>query len=359
MNNGKGESRRASVPAPPLDRSRLSVIVPIYNEEETLSELEARLPSAVECLGFEDLEFILVSDGSHDASESIICEMVERDPRFRGVFLTRNFGHQAAVSTGLNYARGSVVVIIDGDLQDPPEVIPELVDALERGADVAYAVREKRKENIFKRFAYFAFYRLLSGISSIDIPLDTGDFCCMRRRVVDAMLTLPERNRFVRGLRAWVGFKQVGVTYERAARFAGTPKYTLRKLFALAYDGLFSFTRMPVRVIQAIGLVLSTVSLLIAVGYLLTYLIAPERFPRGFASLIISIWFFGGVQLLCLGIVGEYVIRTHDEGKGRPSALVREVIEQEDSESMDHRSAPEKRANALLARSAPGESHAS
>jgi polyisoprenyl-phosphate glycosyltransferase len=313
--------------APPLDHSLLSVIVPIYNEEDTLAELESRLPPAVADLGFGALEFILVSDGSRDRSEEIICEIVRRDPRFRGVFLTRNFGHQAAVSTGLTYARGSVVAIIDGDLQDPPEVIPELVETLERGADVAYAVREKRKENVLKRSAYSLFYRLLGAISSIDIPLDTGDFCCMRRRVVDAMLALPERNRFVRGLRAWVGFRQVGVAYERAARFAGAPKYTLRKLLALAYDGLFSFTNLPVRAIQAIGFILSVASLLIALNYLIWYFIAPERFPQGFASLIISIWFFGGVQLFCLGIVGEYVVRTHDEGKGRPSALVREVVE--------------------------------
>ncbi len=318
---------RPAMPAAPLDRSMLSVIVPLYNEEDTLAELESRLPPAVAGLGFQALEFLLVSDGSLDRSEPIICEMVERDPRFRGVFLTRNFGHQAAISTGLTHARGSVVTIIDGDLQDPPEVIPKLVQALEQGADVAYAVRERRQENIFKRFAYFLFYRLLGGISSIDIPLDVGDFCCMRRRVVQAMLALPERNRFVRGLRAWVGFKQVGVGYERGARFAGTPKYTLRKLLTLAYDGLFSFTSLPVRVIQAAGFILSIVSLFIAVGYFVLYLVAPERFPQGFASLIISIWFFGGVQLLCLGIVGEYVIRTHDEGKGRPSAIVREIVE--------------------------------
>lgn len=222
--------------------------------------------------------------------------------------------------------RGSVVAIIDGDLQDPPEAIAALVEALAGGADVAYGVRGKRKENTLKRSAYFTFYRLLRSISAIDIPLDTGDFCCMRRRVVDAMLVLPERNRFVRGLRAWVGYTQVGVEYERAARFAGAPKYTLRKLLALAYDGLFSFTSLPVRFIQIVGFSLSLLAILIAITYFVWYLIAPEQFPRGFASLIISIWFFAGVQLLCLGIVGEYVVRTCDEGRGRPVALVREVI---------------------------------
>jgi polyisoprenyl-phosphate glycosyltransferase len=309
-----------------LDRSLLSVIVPIYNEQDTLAELERRLPKALSGLGFDALEFVLVSDGSVDRSEAIICEMVRRDPRFRGIFLTRNFGHQAAISIGMCHAEGSVIAIIDGDLQDPPEAIAALVQALAQGADVAYGVRRKRRENVLKKSAYFTFYRLLRTVSAIDIPLDSGDFCCLRRRVVDAMLTLPERNRFVRGLRAWVGYTQVGVEYERAARFAGAPKYTIWKLLALAYDGLFSFTRLPIRFIQMIGFLLSSLAIMVAVGYFAWYLIAPDQFPRGFASLIISIWLFAGVQLFCLGVVGEYVLRTCEEGRGRPVALVREIV---------------------------------
>jgi dolichol-phosphate mannosyltransferase len=309
-----------------LDKSLLSVIVPIYNEQDTLPELERRLPKALSNLGFDALEFLLVSDGSVDRSEAIIREMVARDRRFRGIFLTRNFGHQAAISIGLSQANGSVIAIIDGDLQDPPEAITALVQALAEGADVAYGVRGKRKENFLKQSAYFMFYRLLRSISAIDIPLDTGDFCCLRRRVVDAMLTLPEHNRFVRGLRAWVGYTQVGVEYERAARFAGAPKYTLGKLLVLAYDGLFSFTSLPIRFIQMAGFLLSVVAIMVAVGYFVWFLIAPEQFPRGFASLIISIWFFAGIQLFCLGVVGEYVLRTCEEGRGRPVALVREVV---------------------------------
>ena len=328
MTAAMGSESRSDATEP--DRSLLSVIVPIYNEEDTLPELERRLPTAVAGLGFRALEFLLVSDGSVDRSEEIIRQIVTRDGRFRGIFLTRNFGHQAAVSTGLAQARGSVVAIIDGDLQDPPEAIAALVEALAGGADVAYGIRGTREENTLKRSAYFTFYRLLRSIAAIDIPLDAGDFCCMRRRVVDAMLVLPERNRFVRGLRAWVGYTQVGVEYERAARFAGAPKYTLRKLLALAYDGLFSFTSLPVRFIQIVGFSLSLLAILIAITYFVWYLIAPEQFPRGFASLIISIWFFAGVQLLCLGIIGEYVVRTCDEGRGRPVALVREVVGQTD-----------------------------
>ena len=308
-----------------LDRSLLSVVVPIYNEQDILPELECRLPTAVSGLGFDALEFVLVSDGSVDLSEPIIREIVARDPRFRGIFLgaisaTRPQSRRACRT------RGSVIAIIDGDLQDPPEAIVVLVRGLADGADVAYGVRGKRKENIVKRTAYFAFYRMLRSISAIDIPLDTGDFCAMRRRVVDAMLTLPESNRFVRGLRAWVGYNQVGVEYERAARYAGAPKYTFWKLLGLAYDGLFSFTRLPIRFIQMAGFVLSVVAIVVALTYLVWYLIAPEQFPRGFASLIISIWFFAGIQLFCLGVVGEYVLRACEEGRKRPVAVVREVV---------------------------------
>jgi polyisoprenyl-phosphate glycosyltransferase len=309
-----------------LDRSLLSIIVPIFNEQETLPELKRRLPAALACLGFDALEILLVSDGSDDRSEAIIRDIVAVDRRFRGIFLTRNFGHQAAISIGLSHARGSVIAIIDGDLQDPPEAIVGLVDALEHGADVAYGVRRRRTENLVKHSAYLTFYRLLRSISAIDIPLDAGDFCCLRRRVVDSMLSLPERKRFLRGLRAWVGYTQVGVEYDRAARFAGIPKYTLRKLLGLAYDGLFSFSALPIRFIQVGGFLLSIAAIAVAFGYLGWYLIAPERFPRGFASLIISIWFFAGVQLLCLGVVGEYVVRACEEGRGRPVALVREVV---------------------------------
>ncbi len=320
-----------------LDKSMLSVIVPVFNEEANLPELERRLPEALEGLGFRSLEFLLVSDGSRDGSENMICEIVERDARFLGVFLTRNFGHQAAVSIGMSHASGSVIAIIDADLQDPPESIGSLVEALEQGNDVAYGVRRNRKEGVFKRWAYFLFYRLLRFVSMIDVPLDSGDFCCMRRRVAAAMLALPERNRFLRGLRAWVGFKQAGVRYDRAARFAGAPKYTLSKNLALAYDGLFSFTKLPVRFIQVAGFILSFFAIVVAIGYLCWYLVAPADFPRGFASLIISIWFFAGIQMLCLGIVGEYVVRTCDEGRGRPVALVREIVRNDELDLLSQR----------------------
>ena len=311
-----------------LDRTRLSVIVPILDEQETLPELAARLVGLAAVSGFADHEFVLVSDGSTDRTEPMIRDLAARDRRFRGIFLSRNFGHQAAVSVGLAHARGSAVAVIDADLQDPPEAIIDLIAALDRGADVAYGVRTLRKEGAAKRAAYFTFYRLLGALAAIEIPADAGDFSCLRRPVVDAMLSLPEGNRFVRGIRSWVGFNQVGVPYERAARAGGQPKYSLRKLLGLAYDGLFSFTRLPIRLIQGLGFVVSTAAILVAFGYVAWYFIAPGRFPAGFASLIISIWFFAGVQLLCLGFVGEYVIRTYEETRSRPVAVVREVVEE-------------------------------
>jgi dolichol-phosphate mannosyltransferase len=252
--------------------------------------------------------------------------MIEEDSLFKGILLSRNFGHQAAVSTGLAEARGSVIAVIDGDLQDPPEAIPLLVRALESGADAAYGVRRARKEGVFKRMAYAAFYRLLKAVSDIDIPLDAGDFACMTRNVVDAMLEMPERNRFLRGLRAWVGYRQVGVEYERAARFAGQPKYTLRKLFGLAYDGFFSFSRAPIRAMQFLGFGVSFSAISLALVYILWYLVASNRFPSGFATLTISIWFLAGVQLLFMGLLGEYVARACDEARRRPVALVREIV---------------------------------
>lgn len=306
----------------------LSIIVPVFNEEENLPELRRRIAAFVASSGFAMAEVLLISDGSRDRSEEIIARIVEEDPLFVGLFLTRNFGHQAAVSLGLEQARGDIVAIIDGDLQDPPEAIGLLLKAIRSGADVAYGVRTARKENVIKRTAYFAFYRLLKRVSSIDIPLDTGDFCVMRRCVVNDMLRLPERQRFVRGLRAWVGYTQVGVTYERAARFAGAPKYTLRKLIALAYDGLFSFSGVPVRAMQFLGFAISGLAFITAAAYLLIAMLSPHRdWPVGWPTVVISIWLLAGVQLLFLGIVGEYVYRTFDESRRRPPALLRQRLE--------------------------------
>ncbi len=309
-----------------MQRTSLSIVVPVFNEEENLVVLRARLSTVLKKLGFQSVEVLLVSDGSVDRSEQLISEFAQEDPLFKGIFLTRNYGHQAAVSMGLSQCAGDIVAVMDGDLQDPPEAIEPLLAAVEAGADVAYGVRQARKENIFKRAAYASFYRILKRVSSIDIPLDSGDFCVMRRSVVEAMLRLPERARFVRGMRAWVGYRQVGVPYERAARFAGAPKNTLWKLLGVAYDGLFSFSALPVRVMQVLGVVISGLSSLTAVAYLVWALLLKGAAPSGFTILALSLWFLGGVQILFLGLVGEYVHRTLNEARSRPIALIRQVV---------------------------------
>ena len=311
-------------------RSLLSIVVPVYNEQENLEEMRRQLCGVIDKLDVDAAEVLFVSDGSTDGTEALVESFVRNDARIKGIFLTRNFGHQAAVSVGIDAALGSVVAVIDGDLQDPPEVLPALLEAIDQGADVAFGVRRHRKEGPFKRAAYWLFYRVLHSISSTEIPLDAGDFCCMTRRVVDAMKRLPETRRFVRGLRAWVGYKQVGVEYDRDQRYAGSPKYTPVKLFALAYDGLFAFSSAPVKMLQVLGFVAALVAAVVALVYLVLAVIVET--PRGFPTLMVSIWFLAGVQLLSLGLLGEYVHRTYEESRRRPSALVRKVACQQ----LDH-----------------------
>lgn len=311
----------------------VSIVVPVFNETENLNELHERLVLLLTEDRFRQSEVVFVSDGSTDGTEEVLEAIVAADARFSAIFLTRNFGHQAAVSVGLRHAMGELVVVIDGDLQDPPEVIPRLVDAIDNGVDVAFGVRRNRKESLLKRVAYKLFYRLLKLAASIDIPLDSGDFCCMRRDVVDHLNRLPERNRFIRGLRAWIGYRQVGVEYERAARFAGEPKYTIRKLIGLTYDGLFSFSTVPIRIMQVLGFLVSATAILVAGIYFIWYFVSSRNWPPGFATLTISIWFLGGIQLFFLGVIGEYVTRAFDETRARPVALVRQIRRNQTADS--------------------------
>jgi len=310
-----------------LDQSCLTIIVPIYNEESNLAELQSRIEKQCTLLNFQNYEVLLISDGSTDQSETIISRLVKKNSIFKGILLTRNFGHQQTISCGLKEATGSVICILDGDLQDPPEVIFDLVAALEKGADVAFGIRQKRKESILKRAIYSSFYRFLQRIASYDIPLDSGDFCCMRRRVVNAMLRLPEKNRFLRGIRAWVGYRQVGVPYERHKRFKGTPKLNVFKLIKLAYDGIFTSSSLPIKLMQFVGFCISSLALLIAFGYLFLYFVKPEKFPPGgWTTLVISIWFLGGIQMFFLGLIGEYVFRSFDESRNRPTYLIKQIL---------------------------------
>lgn len=303
-------------------RPTISIILPVYNERENLPELKERLtPILEECAGG-SFEVLFVDDGSRDGSDLIIDGFHDRDPRFKAIHFSRNFGHQAALQAGLDAALGDAIGLMDADLQDPPELLEKFIEHWRQGYDVVYAVRKKRKEAIWKRAAYAAFYRTMKAISEIDVPLDAGDFCLMDRRVVDTLVSLRERNRFLRGLRSWVGFKQIGVEYERDARHAGEPKYTLRKLVGLALSGYIGFSAAPLRIATGLGLVAALAGFLVALWTIYTKL-AGIYSPRGWVSTIAVIMFIGGVQLLMLGVIGEYLSRVYDEVRQRPLYIVR------------------------------------
>lgn len=319
----------ASQPAGPVAaglslRPVLSVVIPVYDEEDNLPLLYARLMETLQAVE-PDYEIIFVNDGSHDRSPAILSELAEQDCRLVVVDLARNFGHQVAISAGIDYARGQAVIIMDADLQDPPEVLPAFIARWREGHDVVYAIREKRKEGWLKNTAYALFYRLLQRIASIQIPLDAGDFCIMDRRVVDLLVAMPERNRFVRGIRSWVGLDQVGLAYERQARYSGRPKYTFSRLLYLALDGLISFSYIPLRAISILGFGVSFVSMLLAVSYTLQRLTRGLT-PPGFATTIVAIFFLAGIQLITIGVIGEYVGRIFEEVKRRPLYVVRKVV---------------------------------
>jgi dolichol-phosphate mannosyltransferase len=300
----------------------ISVVVPLFDESETLDELHGRLRATLYGLGL-DHEIVLVDDGSRDGTAERLDALREADPALVVLHLSRNFGHQAAVTAGLDHARGRAVVVLDGDLQDPPELIPRLVDLWREGNDVVYAVRRARKEGPLKRLGYFAFYRLLRAIGDLDIPLDSGDFCLMDRRVVAALRGMPERMRFVRGLRSYVGFRQIGLEYERDARRGGRPKYSYWALLRLAIDGLVSFSGYPLRLVAQLGLA-SAVAALGLIIWVLVDAFYNHTAPRGWASLIAVVLFIGSAQLVALGIIGEYVRLIFLEAKGRPTYVLRE-----------------------------------
>lgn len=301
-------------------RPRISVVIPVFDEQENLRPLHDRLRAVLERLG--SYEIVFVDDGSSDRSAAIALELQRQDPAIKLVRFSRNFGHQAALSAGLDAARGQAVILMDADLQDPPELLPELVAEWERGADVVYAVRRQRDEGFFKRSTAALFYRLLRTVADIEIPVDTGDFCLIDSRVAEVLRQLPERNRFLRGLRSWAGFQQVGVLYDRPARHAGEAKFTLRKMTRLALNGVLAFTSLPLRLASYLGFLTMAggfAYLMLAVGARLT----SGAFPDGWTSLVAIILLVGGAQLLVLGVLGAYVARIYDETKGRPMYILR------------------------------------
>ncbi|MCX8072607.1 MAG: glycosyltransferase family 2 protein [Candidatus Binatia bacterium] len=322
----------------------LSLVVPVLNEEETIPVFYRRAVAALEQTGV-PFEIVFVDDGSQDNTFETARALSQRDPRVKIIRFSRNFGHQTAVTAGLHYAAGAAVAVIDGDLQDPPEFVPRLFEKWKEGYEVVYAVRRSRKENVFKRAAYRLFYRLLRRLSYIDIPLDSGDFAIMDRRVVDQLNAMPERNRFVRGIRAWVGFRQIGLEYDRDARFAGESKYSLSKLFRLAYDGLISYSYVPLRLATQFGFVISAVAFGLILYLLVLRIVYGERLVTGWTSTVVVILFLGGIQLLSLGILGEYVGRIFDEVKRRPLYVVRETVGFERSPHVVEVDAPVRKAS--------------
>jgi dolichol-phosphate mannosyltransferase len=272
------------------------------------------------------VELILVNDGSRDRSLSLLRELHDRDPRVCYISLARNFGHQIAVTAGLNYVRGQAIVVLDADLQDPPELIPDLVEKWKQGYQIVYAQRtQRRQESWRKRLPAYVFYRVMRNLADVDIPMDTGDFCLMDRRVVDVLNTMPERNRYIRGLRSWVGLSQTSISFERDPRFAGEVKYTFRKSLSLAANGLVTFSRVPLRLSTYVGLAAAAVALLMAILVLYWRIVAPHSPLTGFAAILIAMFFLGAVQLVSIGILGEYVGRIYEEVKGRPLYVLSEV----------------------------------
>jgi glycosyltransferase involved in cell wall biosynthesis len=308
-----------------LKTPQISIVAPLYNESESFPLLVKRINTLMDSSPLA-IEVVLIDDGSKDDTALKIRQLALTDERYHGVFLSRNHGHQLALTAGISAARGTeALFVIDGDLQDPPELLPEFYKLLQDGNDVVYAVRKKRKEGIIKKTGYHLFYRILRSISYVEIPLDSGDFALISRRVVNVLNKMPEESRYLRGMRSWIGFKQVGYEYERDARAAGESKYSFKQLFQLAYNGIFNFSEFPVKFMSRVGVTAILISLL----YFLTVVIKKMFFTHvieGFTSLLFVIILFSGVQLLALGIIGEYVLRIFFQSKNRPLFIIKEEI---------------------------------
>ncbi len=303
----------------------ISIAIPVFNESAVLSTLVDRLTSTLSGLDIPSQQVVIVDDGSTDDTADQLREIVDRDPRFEAILLSRNFGHQAALSAALDRVTGDVTIVMDADLQDDPDLIPAMLAKYRDGCDVVYAVRKTRQESLWLRMAYRVFYRTLSALSNTALPVDAGDFSLMSRRVVRAIQTSPERLRYLRGLRAWVGFRQCGLEVDRLERHAGTSKYSKSKLVKLALDGIFAFSIIPLRMATILGAVAVMISLAWA-AFVLYAKLFLDRSPQGFSSVIITIVFLSGANLFFLGVIGEYVGRTYEESKGRPLYVVDEVV---------------------------------
>lgn len=314
---------------------KYSFIVPIYNEAENILEMYRRISQVMSQMDGK-VELCFVNDGSRDLSLKIISELHQKDSRVVYLSLARNFGHQIAVTAGLNFVRGDVTVILDADLQDPPELITEMVELWKQGYHIVYAQRIKRsQESWLKRLTAYAFYRILQRLADVNIPTDTGDFCLLDRQVVNVINKMPERNRYIRGLRSWVGFNQTAIRFERDPRFAGDPKYTFGKSFTLAINGIVSFSKVPLRISTYLGLLAAFVSLLMCLLVLYWRIFIPNSPLTGVTIILMAVFFLGAVQLISIGILGEYIGRIYEEVKQRPLYVLSEVAGFEEESELD------------------------
>jgi dolichol-phosphate mannosyltransferase len=305
--------------------TRLSVGIPIYNEQEVLPELVRRLQGVLDAIPGGPHEMVFVDDGSTDDSRRLLTQAARQDRRIRVISLSRNFGHQAALGAAIDFARGDALVLMDGDLQDEPEVIPDLVRHHEAGADVVHARRASRSEGVFRRIAYKTYYRLVAALAEVPMPPDSGDFSLMGARVLTALRRLPERQRYLRGLRAWVGFRQVSVDVQRGPRAGGKPKYTTWRLVQLALDGICSFSIVPLRAATLTGV--ATIVLTVAFALYAVYQrLVVGAVPTGFTASLVVMTLLSGVELLFLGVIGEYLGRIYTETKRRPTYLVADIV---------------------------------
>ncbi|HEY4391131.1 MAG TPA: glycosyltransferase family 2 protein [Paenibacillus sp.] len=309
-----------------MDNKCISVVIPAYNEEEVIRQCYDKLSDVMLDTSY-DYELVFVNDGSKDRTVGILDDLARIDEHVRIVNFARNFGHQAAVTAGINISRGDCVVIIDADLQDPPEVIHQMLEKWEEGYDVVYGKRRKRKgETLFKLASASLFYRFLQRMSDTEIPRDTGDFRLIDHKVVHVFNRMTEKNKFIRGIISWIGFNQTYVEYDRNERFAGTTKYPLRKMLAFASDGIFSFSSKPLKLITRMGMLTVVLAFIVLVYSLCAKLFDLPTVERGWTSIMTAITLFSGVQMLSLGVMGEYIARIYDESKGRPQYIVRETV---------------------------------
>jgi glycosyltransferase involved in cell wall biosynthesis len=314
--------------------ARVSLAIPVYNEEAVVPELVRRTTAALDNVPGGPHEIVLVDDGSSDRTRELLEQAAEKDERIVVVSLSRNFGHQTALGAALDQVSGDVVVMLDGDLQDPPEAVPTLLEWYQQGYDVVYVRRVERKESWWLRACYYMFYRVMAALSSIQIPLDAGDFGLVSRRVVEEMRKMPEQHRYLRGLRTWVGFRQIGIPMERSARHSGRTKYSALKLLKLASDGIFAFSIVPLRAAAVLGAGAIGISFLFSLYSL--YVKFRLHSPQGFTAVILVVTFLSGINLFFLGIIGEYVGRVYEETKGRPHYVVLNIVRR------DSKSAAEK-----------------